>query len=340
MKVIGIDGGATKVSGGIVERIEANTFRLIKPSMDIKYSKHPNFNQNYSPLPLHLQLKNGLNSDEKKQGAVYLDCVLEIIQSLAESQPFRIAIAMPGIKTKNGRGIAAMANGPRIPNFCDQIEKALNLKKPLERLESDADMCTWGEVFAEKGALRNVENGYYLGGGTGTADGLKLNKKLLPFDNVSDWIAKSIELTMPDGQSLETYASMSGINSLRESTADSEIGSVLGNLLFERISTMYFGWKNQFNIARDLNPEHPYRKTLLDRIVIGQRLSQFLQSENGNTINQSMRSMLKQKCLTAKSPIIKHYLLEDEFNPERLIMSNLRSAPIIGLGAKMWMNEC
>ena len=43
MKVIGIDGGATKVSGGVVEKINANSFKLISPAVDIKYAEHPNF---------------------------------------------------------------------------------------------------------------------------------------------------------------------------------------------------------------------------------------------------------------------------------------------------------
>ncbi|MBT3479161.1 MAG: ROK family protein [Candidatus Marinimicrobia bacterium] len=340
MRVIGIDGGATKVSGGIVEKINANTFKLNKHAVDINYGDHSNFNSNFSPLPLDKQFEGGINSIEQEQGLVYIDCVLEVIQSLAKSEPFRVAIAMPGIKTEDGRGIAAMANGPRIPDFCDQIQKALNLEQPIKRLESDADMCVWGEEFAEDGALQNVENGYYIGGGTGTADGLKLKGKILPFDDAANWIAKSIELKMPNGQTLESYASMSGINILRESKTDSEIGLVLGDLLFERISTIYSGWKNPFSLSRELQTEHSFQNTLLDRIVIGQRLSEFLQSDNGNAIKGAMVEAIKQKCTMAESPIVEHYLLEGEFNQERIVMSNLRAAPIIGLGAKVWKTQC
>ena len=32
MKVIGIDGGATKVSGGVVKKINNNTYELIDPT--------------------------------------------------------------------------------------------------------------------------------------------------------------------------------------------------------------------------------------------------------------------------------------------------------------------
>ena len=37
MKIIGIDGGATKVSGAQVIRIDDQTFELIKPIKEIQY---------------------------------------------------------------------------------------------------------------------------------------------------------------------------------------------------------------------------------------------------------------------------------------------------------------
>jgi hypothetical protein len=340
MKVIGIDGGATKVSGGVVEKINANSFKLISPAVDIKYAEHPNFNADFSPLSLDSQFEKETSSIEKQQGSVYIECVLDIIRSLTESESFRVAIAMPGIKTNDERGIAAMANGPRIPNFCDQIGKALNLEHSIQRLESDADMCSWGEEYAENGALRNVDNAYYLGGGTGTADGLKLNGELIPFDDGSNWIAKSFELKMFDGHSLEKYASMGGINQLRGSISDSKIGNVLGRLLFERISTIHSGWNNQFQVGRDLQTDHPYINTLLDRIIIGQRLSQFLQSLDGHAIYQALINELGHQCSNAADAISDHYLINDKFNKEYIVMSNLRAAPIIGLGAKVWMTQC
>jgi hypothetical protein len=340
MKVIGIDGGATKVSGGVVEKINANSFKLNSPAVDIKYAEYPNFNADFSPLSLDSQFEKETSSIEKQQGSVYIECVLDIIRSLTESESFIVAIAMPGIKTNDGRGIAAMANGPRIPNFCDQIEKALNLEHPIQRLESDADMCVWGEEYAENGEIRSVKNAYYLGGGTGTADGLKIKGNLIPFDEASNWIAKSIELKMFDGHSLEKYASMGGINQLRGSISDSKIGNVLGRLLFERISTIHFGWKNQFQVGRDLQTDHPYINTLLDRIIIGQRLSQFLQSIDGHAIYQALINELGHQCSNAADAISDHYLINDKFNKEYIVMSNLRAAPIIGLGAKVWMTQC
>ena len=340
MKVIGIDGGATKVSGGVVKKININTYELIDPTIEMQYNDHPNFNPNFSSLPFHKQSDEPITLEEKKQGSVIIDCTCEVINSLAGDDPFQVAIAMPGIKTEDSRGIAVMANGPRIPDFCNQIEKFLTLKKPIQNLESDADMCVWGEEYSENGTLRNVENGYYLGGGTGTADGLKLKDNLIPFDEASDWIAKSIELIMTDDQTLETYASMSGINRLRDSITDHEIGTALGYLLFERILTVYSGWKNLLEANREFQTDHPFLNTLLDRIVIGQRLSHFLQSEEGRPIYKAVIEQLTIQCSNAQAEISAHFLVDGEFDSGRIVLSNLRAAPIIGLGAKAWLSQC
>ncbi len=340
MKVIGIDGGATKVSGGVVEQVNENTFSLIDPTIDIQYSDHPNFNKDFSSLPLDQQTDAEISKEERQQGKVIIDCTCEVISSLTGNDPFQLAIAMPGIKTEDGRGIAAMANGPRIPDFCKQIENAISIDRPIQILESDADMCVWGEEYGENGAFRPVSNAYYLGGGTGTADGLKLMGNLVPFDDVSDWIAKSIELKMTDGKSLETYSSMSGIHALREFMTDDEIGTALGQLLFERISTIYSGWSGSFIIDRNLKSDHPYLGTLLDRIVIGQRLSQFLQSDEGKPTYKAVLKTLTNQCADAHSAISDHFLVNGEFDSSRIILSDLRAAPIIGLGAKVWMSQC
>jgi len=341
MKVIGIDGGATKVSGCVIEKLDHKTYTLAHPVVDIKYSDHQNFNPEFLPQPIDVQQNNEDVIDvEKRQGTVYVETVLKVVQLLAENEQFQVAIAMPGLKTNDGRGIRIMANGPRIPYFCDQIQKTLNLEHPIQRLESDADMCVWGEEYAENGAIRSVKNAYYLGGGTGTADGLKIKGNLIPFDDASNWIAKSIELKMSDGQSLETYASMSGINTLRQSITDSEIGTVLGALIFERISTIYSGWKNPFSLSRKLQTDHPFQNTFLDRIVIGQRLSEFLQSEDGESIRHAMMDSLKKECSNTDIAISNYYLIDCEFDRKRIFMSNLRAAPIIGLGAKVWITQC
>jgi hypothetical protein len=341
MKIIGIDGGATKVSGAQVIRIDDQTFELIKPIKEIQYKDHKSYDSNFAPFTLEEQLANKeLTSTEQNQSQLYIECITEIIEQIIEEDPIPIAIAMPGIKTANKRGIKAMVNGPRIPNLCDELEKRLSLKYKIQSIESDADMCAWGEEFGKTGAFRNIENAYYIGGGTGTADGLKLQGKLISFDDAAKWIAKVWELVIEKDTSFESFSSMSGINQLRTSRSDKEIGLMLGNLLFERISTVFSGWNNQFMTDRNIENMHPYHGTLLDRIVIGQRVSDFLQSDQGAIIFSEVIETLFINCMNSETEIKNHFINNEGFDKDRIVLSNLRSAPIIGLAAKSCLVPC
>ena len=63
-------------------------------------------------------------------------------------------------------------------------------------------------------AFEDVENAYYLGGGTGAADALKLHGKLISFDKCKNWIAKTWEMSDKNGKSMEIYCSANGIQSI------------------------------------------------------------------------------------------------------------------------------
>ena len=221
--MIGIDGGATKVSGAQVKKIDDQTFDLLNPIKEMQYKEHKSYDSNFEPLTIQEQLDGWeLSGAEHKQSQVYIECIIDIIEQLIDKETPLIGIAMPGIKTEDRRGIKAMANGPRIPNLCDELEKRLSLKDKIKSIESDADMCAWGEEFGEKGAFRNIQNAYYIGGGTGTADGLKLQGKLISFDDAGEWIAKVWELMTKNKTSLELFSSMSGICLLYTSDAADE----------------------------------------------------------------------------------------------------------------------
>ncbi len=85
MKIIGIDGGATKVSAGVVIKVNDHTFRLLDPVIEIKYSDQKKFDSNFSPIPLSDQL-NGfkISEQESNQSRVYVDCIKKVITSLAD----------------------------------------------------------------------------------------------------------------------------------------------------------------------------------------------------------------------------------------------------------------
>ena len=335
MQMIGIDGGATKVAGAQVVNIDKRTFDLVQPVKEIKYKTHESYVHNFKPLALNEQIKSKKRTElECRQAEVYIECIIKVLDNLIDDENVQISIAMPGIKTLNKRGIELMANGPRIPNLCDEIEKRLTLKNKILQIENDSDMCAWGEEFGKNGAFRNIENAYYIGGGTGTADGLKLEGKLISFDDASEWIAKAWELMTDDKTSLELFSSMSGIKKLRQLKSDKEIGLILGQLIIERINTIFFGWNDEFIVNRYIENSHPYKKTLLDKIVFGQRLSEFLQSEKGTVVFSQMIETLTNNCLKSQAKIKNHFINNKVFDKDRIILSNLRSAPIIGLAAK------
>ena len=339
MKMIGIDGGATKVAGAQVIRLDNHTFDLVEPVKEIQYKTHKSYIQDFEPLALSDQVESKDMSElESRQAEVYIECIVNILDDLINDENVKVFIAMPGIKTLDKRGIILMANGPRIPNLCDEIEKRLTLKNKIQQIESDADMCAWGEEFGKKGEFRNIENAYYIGGGTGTADGLKLGGKLISFDDASKWIAKTWELMIDDKTSLEFFSSMSGIKKLKKIKSEKKIGLILGRLIFERINTIFYGWNDEFKVNRDIKNSHPYKKTLLDKIVFGQRLSEFLQSEKGSVVFSQMMRTLTNYCLKSETNVKNHFINNKVFDKDRIILSNLRSAPIIGLVAKSFYN--
>ena len=339
MKVLAIDAGATKVSGAIVHKINKNTFKLDEAAIEIQYSDHPTFNASFKTIKLKDQYQNlNISELEIQQGNVYMDCIVDLIKHFTSKASLKIGIATAGIKDMSNRGITIMANGPRMPEYLNYIESKIN--QSIYPLESDANMCVWGEEYAQNGSLRNINNAYYLGGGTGTADGLKLKNELIPFDQISNWIAKTIELKTSNGESLEDYTSMAGINKLINRLTTHDIGKIISELLFERISTIYSGWNNQYQIDRSIISTHPYMNILLDQIIIGQRLSTYLQSKIGSNIYNSIVSGLKNQCSKA-NPIIKaHFIKNENFISKRILLSELREAPIIGMGAKVWMENC
>jgi len=219
--------------------------------------------------------------------------------------------------------------------------------------------------------FKDVRNAYYLGGGNGAADALKLNGKLIPFDEAKSRIAKTWEIKNDQNISLETYASVGGIQSLYSHYAKiplkrlqkdsvyadiifsraldneeaalltfAEVCTYMAKLIFERLETIYSGWQNRYEFLdpdhANLKVNHPYRKALLDRIIIGQRLGKLLdksrepmllwepfQRDLYNNIEQSKKLTLEAK---------DHYLEENNLNKNLIMISELDHAPVLGAG--------
>ena len=384
--IIGIDGGASKVSAHIVEVSEdGKSFALGKEYSIKEYHNYPDFQTDFRPVILPTQLEQIQNnnievtSTEEKQSKAYYVAFRDAISDLVKhikTENALIGIGMPGIKTTDKRGIAALANGPRMPNFAAEIEQILSetgiaLAQPITKLGSDADYCGIGEEYTENGAFRNIENAYYLGGGTGAADAMKLVGKLISFDDCKGWIAKTLEMSDENGKSMETYCSANGIQSVYSNFAgipQSElkenkiyleqilelatksdkaaiatwqtVSKSLSDLLFERIITIYNGWQNQFSFINQnkllLSSNHPFNNTLLDKIIIGQRLGNLFQKPLAQDylvkplMNNLSELISKSEYLNEHAKI--HYLKSGKFDSKIIIASQLYEAPVLGAG--------
>jgi len=385
--IIGVDGGATKVVAHVVTVDEAGFFELGKSVAQRQYLDYPEFDRQFKPVPLATQLadmQQGFEptGEELKQSSAYLQAFTDVIREIAENENQHhvlIGMGMPGLKTTDKRGIAALANGPRMPHFCDLLEEKLaqvgvHLVSPVHKLGSDADYCGMGETYALDGSFRNVNNAYYLGGGTGVADAMVLNGDLLAFDDAKPWIAKTWEFKSSGGYSLERYISAKGVQFLygesigisteeldkkgvygqqilemaqngdkKASETVAMVSGHLAKLLFERISTLYFGWQSSFefiNETKTLDSHHPFKGTLLDRIVIGQRMGDWLGMDAGaKMLLEPLTVQLETFILSTKEEeFIHHYLSGNKLKKDLIALSSLRAAPALGAGADAFLN--
>lgn len=388
--LIGVDGGATKVSAWEIKVNEKNTsFILGSNNIQKRYNQYSTFIPDFKPIDIKIQLeqmnnKIELTEEEKEHGKAYLNASADAIIELAKkcnAKKLLIGIGMPGLKTKNNRGISALANGPRMPIYCKYIEDKLGkngieLLSPIDHLGSDADYCGLGEEFSSKGSFTNYENSYYIGGGTGVADALKLNGKVTPFDKTKQWLAKTWEMKNENGISMEKYTSASGIQSIYGNHANisfqeltdkeiytpqiidlalkndknakktiSEIIKALSLLFFERLTTVYFGSQNLFEFVNPNKPKldtnHPYKNTFLESIIVGQRLGDYLKDSKGKGIfwEPIIEELTK---IISNSNFVddkfkNYYLRDNKFKEETIQISKLREAPAIGAGIDAYL---
>ena len=94
------------------------------------------------------------------------------------------------------------------------------------------DNCGIGEEYGKDGLFKDIQNGYYIGGGTGTADALKLKNELIPFDSISSWIAKSWEILNENNISMEQYTSLKGIQSIYSNYSEIPINELCNESIY------------------------------------------------------------------------------------------------------------
>lgn len=385
--LIGIDGGATKVSvWQIIQNKDNSTFSLGKTNATKSYREIAGFIPNFIPVNINTQLNEreaaNPTTDEKQQAAVYVEACALAIQELCNKvgvSDVLLGIGMPGLKTENKRGIAVVANGPRMLDYSNSLEQRLkelnvNLISPVDHLGSDADYCGIGENYSEAGIFRTCKNAYYLGGGTGVADAMKLDGKLLTFDNAREWMAKTWEMKSETGLPLERVTSVSGIQHTYAECAEKTIeelntlgiyplqiaglaakgdtsaiktfdivNSTLATLLYERITTLNCGWQNLFEFGNQnkpaLNKEHEHSGKVFDAIIIGQRLGDLFDDAFGTEVVKKpilnhLNNLIQNSQVLADNVKL-HYENLDEI----VKVSKLREAPALGAGIDAFLTE-
>jgi len=313
-----------------------------------------------------------LTPAEIEQGELYIEAAAQVVIEICSVTGARralVGMGMPGLKTPDGRGINVINHGPRMPEFLAKLEQniraaGIDLVTPIARLGSDADYCGIGEQYAEGGAFAGVENAYYAGLGTGVADAMKLRGKLVTFDAAKAWIQKSWQMTCSLGVTFEKVVSAKSMNARFANLMGREgdclvnagrfpqdealkgnalaaqtmrvVAGTLAELLFERLQTVAQGRKalsSRGEAYLALTPDHPYRGTVLDRLVIGQRLG-FVYADDqyeavfrrplldclAGLIAERGDDTLRARCLTAAG----------EVKPGLVVGSPLRAAPAIG----------
>ena len=415
--LIGVDGGATEAKAHAVscdDLHQPSSFELRPESAPRVYARVADF----VPLPVAEQLAQRdagaikRTDKEVEQGRLYVRAAAETVVDVAKqcaSKRVLVGIGMPGLKTPDGRGINAINNGPRIPDYLDVLEKdiaaaGIELVSPIAALGSDADYCGLGEEYAADGLFRDVENAYYVGCGTGIADALKLRGKLVPFDHARSWIQKSWQIASALGPTFEKLVSAKSLNRVyadlcrgtkarrhegtkdhvaagprtgrshalgdtavsavdgSEGTAPGAVAHasphpevaaaagepiaiawtetaalVLAELIFERLWKIRNGRADLQHCGEayaQLDPQHEYRGTLLDRVIIGQRVGQIY----GNPAHRGVFGDSVDACLAvfigdaddAELSGICLSLDKRELKPGFLTASKLRAAPALG----------
>jgi len=365
--LIGVDGGATEVKAHEVVLLsprsaaarEGFALALGPASASILYERARGFRPVPMPAQL-LALERGEPAPGGLEGAqarLWIEAAARAIASVAEQRGRTralVGMCMPGLKTADGRGLAVVRQGPRIPGYLDRLEAALHelgieLAQPVTRLAGDGEACARGEVADAQGALRGLHSAYYVGGGTGIAEALLIEGRVLGFDALAGFVRKAWQMDATGGRIVEDLLSPRGMNAAwaastgkrlplaaedhperRALAGDARAAGILtdaaealAGLVLDRMSALRRGFQGAVRITPN---------TFLERVVIGQRLGAlFADPELSEVFREPAEHALARRILgTGDGALRKHYLAGTSLRPDLLAGSLLRAAPAIG----------
>ena len=158
--LLGIDGGATKVSVWETKYNPQNgSFEIGNLNSEKKYDAVPRFLPSFKPVDINEQLKargeafSSTTEDEQQMETVYVEASAQAIKDVfnqTDKKPLLLGIGMPGLKTADMRGIEVVANGPRMMHYCQLLENRL---KAMARLIFLKLFQTFIDMFLKESTL-------------------------------------------------------------------------------------------------------------------------------------------------------------------------------------------
>jgi hypothetical protein len=357
--LIGVDGGASEVKAHEVLVLSTGSelaLGLGAASASCCYDAVPGF----VPVAIDEQLASFERGEirptaaERAQGRLWIDAAARSIAAIAGDAPRRalVGMCMPGLKTRDRRGLAVVRNGPRIPDFLDRLEELLvrdgiALAQPIANLLGDGEASGLGEDVEVRGALRDVDDAYYIGGGTGVAEALKLDGRIVSFDELDGSLRKAWQLDSELGGNFESLISMSGINSsyaertgraLPVDPADfpeerALLGDTAADEVLERAALALA--ELVFLRLRDLRAGAAGGEHVLQRVVLGQQLARLFGTPALAPIFRSRveNELARRIAMSADGPNRRRALDGAGLAHGFLRASALRAAPAIGAAA-------
>lgn len=378
--LIGVDGGATEVKAHEVVPLSSNLdSRSLVPALGLGPASASflyDRARGFRPVPMPTQLlafeKGAVRPSglEGAQARLWLEAAAQAIASVAEQAGktrVRLGVCMPGLKTADGRGIAVMRRGPRIPDYLDHLERllaegGLALGRHVARLSSDGEACAHGERIDAHGLLRGIGCAYYLGGGTGLAEALVIEGGIRGFDALAGFVRKAWQMEATGGRIVEDLLSPRGMNSAyaalsgrrlplapgdhpeqRALAGDERAAAVLrdaaealATVVLDRMTALRRGFQAGASSGAGSSAAIPSVRitpnTFLERVVIGQRLGViFAAPELRPVFRDPVEEVLARRIVaTGDGALRKHYLDGSSLRADLLVGSRLRAAPAIG----------
>ncbi len=344
--VIGLDVGASGVRAWRARADAHGRWGLVGPGVERVFPPLA-----FVPAAVEdqlAQIERGLlklSAEETRAGVERVRMAGECVRAAAGGATgVVLGIAAAGMKTRDGRGICAARNGPRVPDYLESLTEELAEIQAValpERLWSDGDCAGFGERAA--GELGDVQHGYYLGGGTGLAESLLLEGDVVLLDEGLDWFPKAWQLESETGATFEALLGFESINRTWRKTAGPlapehpEIAAAGGDAqataflaqLAERLAALL---EQRIRAVDE-------RGRVLERIVLGQRFGAWFgaAASEPTTAAELFRTPLEQalaKRLEADARLAFEYLTSGALRDGFLRGSSLRAAPALGAAVR------